>query len=62
VKFNLCEIPSDEELSVPLLRLLAATNDARFLQGLAIDVTTSLDRGTEFDTLIRQGQFLYLRL
>ena len=61
VEFNLCEMfPSDDPLSVPLLRLLAAVNDGRYLQGQLIALNEDLERGTELDTRIRQGQFFYV--
>jgi hypothetical protein len=61
VEFNLREMfPADDPLSIPLLRLMAATNDARYLLGTIIAANANVERGTEFDRMIRAGEFCYL--
>jgi hypothetical protein len=49
--------PSDDPITVPRLRLAAATNDARYLQSLAIEANQELElaSGTQFDRKIRHG-------
>jgi hypothetical protein len=54
--------PCEDSLSVPLLRLMAATNDTRFVMELSLPllVMTKTPSANDFETSIINGKLLYL--
>lgn len=61
VSFRLHEaFPRNDPLSVPLLRLMAATNDARFLVRLITIVHDRVEQANDAERLLRAVEFGYL--
>jgi hypothetical protein len=60
VTFKLREVfPISSPASVPLLRLIAATNDVRHLQKLMLS-SSAENPGNEVESLVREGENVYL--
>jgi hypothetical protein len=61
ITFDLRQIfPSDDSLSVPLLRLMAATNDARYVLKNTLLLLHKAKTANELDASIINGELLYL--
>ena len=60
VKFKREQLfPISDDLSIPLLRLMAATNDVRQLQKLVLDLSAAEPGPTHTERLIYQGELNY---
>ena len=61
ITFDLCRIfPSDDVLSIPLLRLMAATNDARYIMKHSLILLAQNEGANELEAPIINGELLYL--
>ena len=61
IRFDLSKVfPQQDPLSVPILRLMMATDDARHLQKLLIIAGEDLDQANEAETAILNGEMAHL--
>src|SRR5262249_31547943 len=61
VKFKREQLfPISDDLSIPLLRLMAATNDVRHLQKLVLTLFDKEEPTTQTEAAIREGELGYL--
>jgi hypothetical protein len=61
ITFDLSQIfPSDDTLSIPLLRLMAAINDARYIMKQSLALLTHNETANELEAPIINGELLYL--
>jgi len=61
ITFDLRQVfPSDNSLSIPLLRLMAATNDARYVLKNTLTLMHLHESANELEASINNGELLYL--
>ena len=58
--FRLAKVlPADEPLSIPLLRLMMASNDVRHIQKLMLSKNEQIGQGNQFEEAVLNGEILH---